>query len=46
VLWGLESLQAAKTGRQFDLGQQAVVVGGGYVAIDVAMAARRLARDV
>jgi NADPH-dependent glutamate synthase beta subunit-like oxidoreductase len=42
VFWGLDFLRAAKAGQRFDLGQEIVVVGGGNVAIDVAMTARRL----
>ncbi len=42
VLWGLEFLRAVKEGETFDLGKKIVVVGGGNVAIDVAMTARRL----
>nr|CAI78872.1 putative dehydrogenase [uncultured bacterium] len=42
VFWGLEFLSGAKAGQTFDLGQQIVVVGGGNVAIDVAMTALRL----
>lgn len=42
VLWGLEFLRATKAGQTFDLGGEVVVVGGGNVAIDVAMTARRL----
>ncbi|MHC4233605.1 MAG: FAD-dependent oxidoreductase, partial [Planctomycetota bacterium] len=42
VLWGLEFLSSVKAGRTYDLGGQVIVVGGGNVAIDVAMTARRL----
>ncbi len=42
VFWGLEFLSAVKAGETFDLGQSVVVVGGGNVAIDVAMTALRL----
>jgi NADPH-dependent glutamate synthase beta subunit-like oxidoreductase/Pyruvate/2-oxoacid:ferredoxin oxidoreductase delta subunit len=42
VFWGLEFLSAVKAGQSFDLGQDIVVVGGGNVAIDVAMTTRRL----
>jgi len=44
VLWGLDFLSAAKAGKTFDLGQEIIVVGGGNVAIDVAMTALRLSR--
>jgi NADPH-dependent glutamate synthase beta subunit-like oxidoreductase/Pyruvate/2-oxoacid:ferredoxin oxidoreductase delta subunit len=42
VLWGLEFLEEAKSGAALNLGQNVVVVGGGNVAIDVAMTALRL----
>ena len=42
VLWGLEFLCAVKAGETFELGREVVVVGGGNVAIDVAMSALRL----
>jgi formate dehydrogenase beta subunit len=42
VLWGLEFLSAVKAGKTFALGRQVIVIGGGNVAIDVAMTALRL----
>lgn len=42
VFWGLDFLRGVKAGRTFDLGREIVVVGGGNVAIDVAMTALRL----
>jgi len=42
VHWGLEFLRRVKDGEFIDLGSSAVVVGGGNVAVDVAMTARRL----
>jgi formate dehydrogenase beta subunit len=42
VFWGLEFLSEVKAGKTFDLGDRVVVVGGGNVAIDVAMTALRL----
>lgn len=42
VFWGLEFLTDAKAGGQPNLGENVVVVGGGNVAIDVAMTAQRL----
>ncbi|MGD1995233.1 MAG: FAD-dependent oxidoreductase [Anaerolineae bacterium] len=47
VLWGLEFLRAVNTGRPPAIGQRIAVVGGGGVAMDVALTARRLgATDV
>lgn len=45
VLWGWEFLRDVNRGKQFDLGKNVVVVGGGNVAIDVALTARRLGAD-
>ena len=42
VHWGLEFLREFKAGETFDLGQEIIIVGGGNVAIDVAMTALRL----
>lgn len=42
VCWGLEFLTAVKAGKSFELGRKVAVVGGGNVAIDVAMTALRL----
>jgi len=42
VLWGWEFLRDVALGKSFDLGQKVVVVGGGNVAIDVALTAKRL----
>ncbi len=42
VYWGLEFLTEVKAGRRFDLGEEIIVVGGGNVAVDVAMTALRL----
>lgn len=46
VLWGLEFLRDVKAGAPYKLGEQVAVVGGGNVAIDVAMTALRLAKRV
>ena len=46
VFWGLEFLSQAKAGKTFGLGREVVVVGGGNVAIDVAMTALRLSRGI
>jgi NADPH-dependent glutamate synthase beta subunit-like oxidoreductase len=43
VLWGLDFLRAVNKGERVDLrGKRVVVIGGGNVAIDVALTARRL----
>jgi heterodisulfide reductase subunit A-like polyferredoxin len=41
VLNGLDFLKCVNTGKPFDLGRDVVVIGGGNVAIDVAMTAIR-----
>ncbi len=45
VLWGWDFLKDVALGEGFDLGSDVVVVGGGNVAIDVALTARRLGAD-
>ena len=45
VLWGWDFLKDVALGEKFDLGRDVVVVGGGNVAIDVALTARRLGAD-
>ncbi len=42
VLWGLEFLEAIRSDQNVELGRNVIVVGGGNVAIDVAMTAMRL----
>jgi formate dehydrogenase beta subunit len=42
VLWGWEFLRDVSMGKAFSLGKNVVVVGGGNVAIDVALTAKRL----
>ncbi|MCL5962504.1 MAG: FAD-dependent oxidoreductase [Chloroflexi bacterium] len=42
VLWGMDFLRAARKGSKQPIGASVVVIGGGNVAIDVAMVARRL----
>lgn len=42
VLWGWEFLRDVSMGKSFSLGKSVVVVGGGNVAIDVALTAKRL----
>lgn len=46
VYWGLDFLTDVKAGKAFDLGPKVVIVGGGNVAIDVAMTALRISRGV
>jgi NADPH-dependent glutamate synthase beta subunit-like oxidoreductase len=47
VIWGWEFLRDVGLGKSFDLGDKVIVVGGGNVAIDVALTAKRLgAKDV
>jgi len=41
LLWGLDFLTEAKEGRQVDLKERVLVVGGGNVAVDAARVARR-----
>jgi formate dehydrogenase beta subunit len=45
VLWGWEFLRDVALGKEFDLGRTVAVVGGGNVAIDVALTARRLGAE-
>ncbi|KKM20816.1 hypothetical protein LCGC14_1641700, partial [marine sediment metagenome] len=47
IMWGLEFLRRVNTGIKFELPYKIVVIGGGNVAIDVALTAQRLgAKDV
>ena len=47
VLWGWDFLRDVALGKDVKLGKEVVVVGGGNVAIDVALTAKRMgARDV
>jgi len=47
VLWGWDFLRDVALGEDVEVGRQVVVVGGGNVAVDVALTAKRLgARDV
>lgn len=47
VLTGVEFLKIANEGRQIEMGEKVVVVGGGNVAVDTALTAKRLgAREV
>ncbi len=41
VLWGMEFLKAVNFGEDIQIGKSVVVIGGGNVAVDVAMVARR-----
>ena len=42
VLWGLDFLSAVKEGRGAQIKERVLVIGGGNVAVDVALTARRL----
>jgi len=42
VFWGLDFLWASKQGREPKMGEKVLVIGGGNVAIDVALTALRL----
>ncbi|MEW5807046.1 MAG: FAD-dependent oxidoreductase [Acidobacteriota bacterium] len=47
VFWGVDFLQEFNSGKEVKLGERVVVIGGGNVAIDVAMASLRCgAKDV
>ncbi len=47
IMWGLEFLRRVNTGIKFEFPYNIVVIGGGNVAIDVALTAQRLgAKDV
>lgn len=41
VLWGLDFLKAIRGGEKVDIKERVVVIGGGNVAIDVALSAKR-----
>ncbi len=41
VLWGMDFLKAINFGKDVTIGKRVVVIGGGNVAVDVAMVARR-----
>ncbi len=41
VLWGVEFLEAVARGKRFQLKDRVIVVGGGNVAVDVALTAKR-----
>jgi NADPH-dependent glutamate synthase beta subunit-like oxidoreductase len=41
VLWGMDFLKTINLGRDVSIGKRVVVIGGGNVAVDVAMVARR-----
>ncbi|MHA2225015.1 MAG: FAD-dependent oxidoreductase [Candidatus Hodarchaeales archaeon] len=42
VLWGLEFLKKVTSGHEIQMGDQVLVIGGGGVAVDVALTALRL----
>jgi NADPH-dependent glutamate synthase beta subunit-like oxidoreductase/Pyruvate/2-oxoacid:ferredoxin oxidoreductase delta subunit len=41
VYWGMDFLKAVNLGNEVKIGKNIIVIGGGNVAVDVAMAARR-----
>lgn len=45
VMWGLEFLQDISMGKEIKVEKELIVVGGGNVAIDVALSARRLGAE-
>ncbi len=45
VMWGLEFLQDISMGKETKVGSELIVIGGGNVAIDVALSARRLGAE-
>ncbi len=45
VLWGWEFLRDVALGRSVELGKKVAVIGGGNVAIDVALTAKRLGAE-
>ncbi len=45
VLWGLDFLTAVRGGQDVSLARRVVVIGGGNVAVDVALTARRLGAE-
>ncbi|MFH1240097.1 MAG: FAD-dependent oxidoreductase [Candidatus Diapherotrites archaeon] len=45
VYYALDFLRKYNTGQEIDMGQKAVVIGGGYVAIDAVLVLRKLAVD-
>ncbi len=45
VLWGLDFLKDVNLGRQPEVGEQVIVIGGGNVAIDAALTAVRLGAE-
>ena len=42
VMWGIDFLRQVKEGKDIDVKDRVVVIGGGNVAIDVALTALRL----
>lgn len=42
VLWGVEFLRSIRNGTPLPLGRNVIVVGGGDVAVDAAISARKL----
>jgi NADPH-dependent glutamate synthase beta subunit-like oxidoreductase len=45
VLWGIDFLSDVREGKDIRLGTRVLVIGGGNVAVDVALSARRMGAD-
>ena len=42
IVWGMDFLRAVNLGQEVNIGERVIVIGGGNVAIDVAMSASRI----
>jgi NADPH-dependent glutamate synthase beta subunit-like oxidoreductase len=42
ILWGIDFLKSIRSGKPFSIGKSVAVIGGGNVAIDIALTAKRL----
>ena len=45
VLWGIDFLRAVNLGLDVEIGENVLVIGGGNVAVDVAMSVKRMAAE-